>query len=162
MTPWTIDRQAPLSMGFPRQEYWSGLSFPSPGDLPNPGIKPESPESQENFFTTELQGEPQGRHKSQKGRLLKESHQLHGQGGRDRVSDLQLDFHSVLFFFFFFCPKLPTRVVHACVLSHVQLFATPRTCAYIQAKSSNSVTREHCCCSLTELLQCSHLRNGGK
>ena len=44
-TPWTISLEAPLSMGFPRQEYWSGLPFPSPGDLPNPGIKPESPES---------------------------------------------------------------------------------------------------------------------
>ena len=39
-TPWTVARQAPLSMGFSRQEYWSGLPFPSPGDLPNPGIKP--------------------------------------------------------------------------------------------------------------------------
>ena len=40
---WTADYQAPLSMGFPRQEYQSGLPFPSPGDLPNPGIKPRSP-----------------------------------------------------------------------------------------------------------------------
>ena len=41
-TPWTVARQAPLSMGFPRQKYWSGLPFPPPGDLPNPGIKPRS------------------------------------------------------------------------------------------------------------------------
>ena len=41
--PWTVARQAPLSVGFCRQEYWSGLPFPSPGDLPDPGIKPESP-----------------------------------------------------------------------------------------------------------------------
>ena len=41
-TPWTGAYQALLSMGFPRQEYWSGFPFPSPGDLPNPGIKPES------------------------------------------------------------------------------------------------------------------------
>ena len=41
-TLWTVAHQAPLSMGFSRQEYWSGLSFPSPGDLPNPGIKPSS------------------------------------------------------------------------------------------------------------------------
>ena len=40
MTPWTVAHQAPLSMGFSRQEYWSGLPFPSPGDLPDPGIKP--------------------------------------------------------------------------------------------------------------------------
>ena len=40
VTPWTVARQAPLSMGFSRQEYWSGLPCPSPGDLPNPGIQP--------------------------------------------------------------------------------------------------------------------------
>ena len=43
VTPWTGAYQAPLSMEFSRQEYWSGLPFPSPGDLPNPGIKPGSP-----------------------------------------------------------------------------------------------------------------------
>ena len=43
MTLWTVARQAPLSMGLSRQEYWGGLPFPSPGDLPNLGIKPESP-----------------------------------------------------------------------------------------------------------------------
>ena len=43
VTPWTAARQAPPSMGFSRQEYWSGLPFPPPGDLPNPGIEPESP-----------------------------------------------------------------------------------------------------------------------
>ena len=41
-TPWTVACQAPLSMGFSRQKYWSGLPFPSPGDLPKPGIKPGS------------------------------------------------------------------------------------------------------------------------
>ena len=40
VTPWTVAYQAPLSTGFSRQEYWSGLPFPSPGDLPDPGIKP--------------------------------------------------------------------------------------------------------------------------
>ena len=43
VTPWTVAYQAPLHMGFSRQEYWSGLSFPSPGDLPYPGIDPGSP-----------------------------------------------------------------------------------------------------------------------
>ena len=43
MAPWTVAHQAPLSMGFCRQEYWSGLSSPPPGDLPDPGIKPTSP-----------------------------------------------------------------------------------------------------------------------
>ena len=44
-TTWTVACQAPLSMGFPRKKYWSGLQFPSPGELPNPGIKPASSES---------------------------------------------------------------------------------------------------------------------
>ena len=43
--PWTVACQAPLSMGFSRQEYWSGLPFPSPGDLPNPEIEPRSPKT---------------------------------------------------------------------------------------------------------------------
>ena len=43
VTPWTVAHQAPLSVGFSRQEYWSGLPFPSPGDLPDPGIKSTSP-----------------------------------------------------------------------------------------------------------------------
>ena len=42
-TPWTVTHQAPLYMGFTSQKYWSGLPFPPPGDLPNPGIKPTSP-----------------------------------------------------------------------------------------------------------------------
>ena len=55
-TPWTVTQQAPLPMGFLRQECWSGLPFPPLGDLPNPGIKPESPESlalADRFFITE-------------------------------------------------------------------------------------------------------------
>ena len=51
-TPWTATCQAPLSMGFPRQEYWSGLPFPSPGDLSNPVIEPTSPALAGGFFTT--------------------------------------------------------------------------------------------------------------
>ena len=52
--PWTAARQAPLSMGFFRQEYWSGLPFPAPGDLPNLGMEPEflaSPALAGRFFT---------------------------------------------------------------------------------------------------------------
>ena len=56
--PWTVARQTPLSMGFPRQEYWSGLPFSSLGDLPNPGIKPLSPALPGRFFTTEPPGKP--------------------------------------------------------------------------------------------------------
>ena len=56
--PWTVAYQAPLSMEFSRQEYWSGLPFPSPGDLPNPGIEPRSPALQADFLPSELPGKP--------------------------------------------------------------------------------------------------------
>ena len=58
VTPWTVARQASLSMGFSRQEYWSGLPFPSLGDLPNPGIEPESPALQADFLPSELPRKP--------------------------------------------------------------------------------------------------------
>ena len=51
VTPWTAARQAPLSMGFSRQEHWSGLPCPPPGDLPHPGIEPKSPALAGRFFT---------------------------------------------------------------------------------------------------------------
>ena len=54
----TVARQAPLSMELSRQECWSGLSFPSPGDIPDPGIKPVSSSLPSEFFTTEPHGEP--------------------------------------------------------------------------------------------------------
>ena len=57
-TLWTVGHQAPLSMGFPRQEYWSGLPFSSPGDLPDPGIKPGSPALQADALTSEPPGKP--------------------------------------------------------------------------------------------------------
>ena len=57
-TPWTVAYQAPLSMGFSNQEYWSGLSFPSPGDLPDPGIEPGSPTFQADVLTSEPPGKP--------------------------------------------------------------------------------------------------------
>ena len=59
MTPWTVTRQASLSMGFPRQEYWSGLLFPFPGDHLDPVIEPMSPALAGRFFTTEPLGKPQ-------------------------------------------------------------------------------------------------------
>ena len=73
VTPWTGARQAPLSMEFPKQGYWSGLPFPSPGDLPRSGIKPTSHAMAVDFFTTEppetlviacfASSPPKGRHK---------------------------------------------------------------------------------------------------
>ena len=58
-TPWTAAYQAPPSMGFSRQVYWSGLPFPSPGDLPNPGIEPRSPTLQADALTSEPPGKPE-------------------------------------------------------------------------------------------------------
>ena len=60
-TPWTVAHQASLSMECSRQEYWSWLTFPSPGDLPDPGIKPKSsvsPPLASRFFTTVSHGKP--------------------------------------------------------------------------------------------------------
>ena len=57
-TPWTVACQAPPSMGFSRQEYWSGSPFSSPGDLPDPGIEPRSPALQAEALTSEPPGKP--------------------------------------------------------------------------------------------------------
>ena len=57
-TPWNVAYQASLSMVFSRQEYWSGLPFPSPGDLPDPGIKPGSPALEADALTSEPPGKP--------------------------------------------------------------------------------------------------------
>ena len=55
-TPWTVAHQASLSMGFSKQAYWSGLPFPSPGDLPNPGIEPRSPVLQADSLPQSYRG----------------------------------------------------------------------------------------------------------
>ena len=57
-TPWTAAYQVPPPMGFSRQEYWSGLPFPSPGDLPDPGIEPRSPALESDALTSEPPGKP--------------------------------------------------------------------------------------------------------
>ena len=59
-TPWTVAFQAPLSIGFPKQEYWSELPFLSPGDLPERELKPTSPALAGEFFTIESPGKPPG------------------------------------------------------------------------------------------------------
>ena len=58
VTQWNVACHAPLSMGFPKQEFWSGLPFPSPGDLPDPGIEPTSHALAGGFFPTEPLGKP--------------------------------------------------------------------------------------------------------
>ena len=68
VTPWTVTLKAPLSTEFSRQEYWSGFQFPSPGDLPNPGIKPGSPALQADALSSEPPG---------KGYKHKDQHNCH-------------------------------------------------------------------------------------
>ena len=58
VTPWPVAYQAPLSVGFSRQEYWSGLPFPSPGDLPDPGIDPGLPHCRQTLYRLRHQGSP--------------------------------------------------------------------------------------------------------
>ena len=65
-TPWTVAYQAPQSMEFSRQEYWSGLPFPAPGDLPNPGIEPESPALQADALPSEPPGKMLGKTEGKK------------------------------------------------------------------------------------------------
>ena len=58
LVDWTVAHQAPMSMGFSKQEYWSGLPFPSPGDLPDPEIELASPALADGFFTAVPPGKP--------------------------------------------------------------------------------------------------------
>ena len=71
VTSWTVASQAPLSMEFSRQEYWSGLPFSSPGDLPDPGIEPTSPALADRLFITEPPGKlPQPRQKKKREKII--------------------------------------------------------------------------------------------
>ena len=69
-TTWTVAHQAPPSMGFSGQEYWSGLSFPSAGNLPDPGIEPRSPALQADALTSEPPGKPNGLYFREKKRIM--------------------------------------------------------------------------------------------
>ena len=75
--PWTIDCQAPLSMGFSRQEYWSVLPFPFPGDLPDPGINPRSPALQADALPLSRQGPNCSGGDEDNGNLLQEVPCMH-------------------------------------------------------------------------------------
>ena len=74
VTPWTVAFQAPLSLKFPRQEYWSGLPFPFLGDLPDPGIEPGSPALAGSFFTTKPLGKSVTVHRGQKSQTVLQTH----------------------------------------------------------------------------------------
>ena len=80
-TPWTVARQPPLSIAFSRQEYWGGLPFPSPGDLPDPGIEPTSPALQAVSLPTEPSGKPTTQRKPLKSQYKPQSSGKKGEGG---------------------------------------------------------------------------------
>ena len=74
VTPWTVASQAPQSVEFSRQEYWSGLPFPSPGDLPDPGIEPGSPALQADAFPSEPPGQQSYKHTANTGHVYWREH----------------------------------------------------------------------------------------
>ena len=84
MTPWTVARQAPLTMGFSRQEYWSGLPCPPPEDLPDAGIKPRSPALQVDSLPSELAGKPTIEYKGYN--IIKDTDEQRGTQGECRRS----------------------------------------------------------------------------
>ena len=88
-TPWTVAHQGPLSMEFSRQEYWSGLPFPSLGDLPNPRIKSVSPVLANEFFTTKPLGSLTDYMQKAKKREVDE-HFCVGQSARHVLNELQM------------------------------------------------------------------------
>ena len=73
MTPWAVAHQASVLMGFSRQEYWSGLPFSTPGDLPNPGIELASPALAGRFFTTVPPGKPNNHSRDSPGGIVHET-----------------------------------------------------------------------------------------
>ena len=96
-TPWTKAQQAPPSMGFSRQEYWSGLPFPSPGDLPDPGIKPRSPALQADALTSEPPGKPKAHWNTQpKGRPASAGTEAEGLKGAHGLWCCPLTFWTVI------------------------------------------------------------------
>ena len=88
VTLWTIARQTSLSMGFSRQEYWSGLPCPPPGDLPNPGIEPRSHSLQADSIQSEPPGKPMN---TRVGSLIPSPGKLHNPGIEPGSSALQMD-----------------------------------------------------------------------
>ena len=91
---WTVAYQAPPSMGFSKQEYWSGLPFPPPGDLPNSGIEPRSPALEADPLTSEPPGKPQ----TSKLSLIKK-HVIHM--GKDKLHEYTYIFKAINLYIFY-------------------------------------------------------------
>ena len=95
-TPWTVACQAPLSMGFSRQEYWNGLLFPSPGHLPDPGIEPGSPAFQADSLPFKLPGNKQIKLMYGNRNMEKEENAKRLVGGRKGFFELLIMFYFLL------------------------------------------------------------------
>ena len=143
-TPWTVAYQAPPSMGFSRQECWSGLPFPAPGDLPDPGIEPGSPALRADALPSKPQGKPWHHMRAGKiSRALLESNlkmKKHNLSNRNVKYPEKLHKKTVLwtYYFFLFPKKVKVKVKS---LSRVRLFVTPWTVAY-QAPLSMGFSRQ--------------------
>ena len=140
-TPWTVvARQAPLSMGFSLQEYWSGLPFPPPGDLPNPGMELASPKSPA-FFTAELPGKPRYG-ACMRVQSLQSCPTLCDPMDHGPPAPLSMGFSRQEYWsgLPFPSPVIKYEVSEVKSLIHVQLFATPWTVAY-QAPPSMGFSR---------------------
>ena len=165
VTPWTVACQAPLSVEFLRQEYWSELPFPSPGDLPNPGVKPWSPTLQADSLPSEPPGKPQRemrktvylshlmvtlashRHTRKGATVLNYSitHWKLIKSGLSQLNPLRTyvckGAPSLATYEFKPCDKIWLLEVKVKLLSRVRLFATPWTVAY-QAPPSMGFSRQ--------------------
>ena len=107
VTPWTVTRQAPLSMGFPRQEYWNGLPFPSPRDLHDQGIKFMSPALAGGFFTPEPPGKPEISHTN---KIEHSNHKKSREGAKACDSNPSRERKAVSL-----SPTLPPPLSHLCL-----------------------------------------------
>ena len=122
VTPWTVARQASLSMEFFKQEYWSGLPFPSPEDLPDPGIEPWSPTLQADSLPFELQGSPNWMLNWDSNGIFNTSYLCEWQSSRPRVT--LKDSFRILFFWWVQYTQLMSILVHIklIILLHLNIF----------------------------------------
>ena len=116
-TSWTVAHQAPPSMGFFRQEYWSGLPFPSPGDLLDPGIEPRSPALQADALTSEPPGQTPGNQGSPLYKLLRFRQRVGNQCRDLLVLQLPKTSHICKFLCFLNLPTSLSATIYLCLWS---------------------------------------------
>ena len=127
--PWTVAHQAPLSLGFSRQEYWSGLPFPSPGELPDPGLKPRSPPLQADASTSEPPGKPQTKRKQEMNPVLRM--EQHWMIGKLEYTNISLRLHNCKFILVWFCNRITLSIGYE-ILPEENLIMEVPNCKYPQ------------------------------